>query len=192
MINTNDFKTGQTIKLKNKIYQIIEFLHVKPGKGSAFVRSKLKNIKTGDIIEHIFNADTKVEAGLINKIKLKLSYVSDNTYFFINMLNYEQIEISKEKIENILNYLTEDIDVEAILNENQEILSITVPDKISLKIIKTDISIQNNNLKKNNNFKKATLETGLIIKVPIFISEGEKVVINTNTNTYLYRDTTNK
>ncbi|KAB8122062.1 MAG: elongation factor P [Candidatus Phytoplasma cynodontis] len=189
MINTNDFKTGQTIKLNNKIYQIIEFLHVKPGKGAAFVRSKLKNLKTGEIIEHIFNAGVKIQEGFISKIKSKLSYVSGNSYFFLNMSNYEQIEVAKSKITNILNYLTENIDIDIIVDENQEILDIIVPNKISLKVIKTDNFIQNNSSKKNNNFKKATLETGLTIKVPIFILEGEDIIINTITNTYLSRNT---
>lgn len=148
MINTNDFKIGQTIKLNKKIYQIIDFLHVKPGKGSAFVRSKLKNIQTGEIIEHIFNSGIKIEAGIINKIKTKLSYIIGESYFFLNMLNYEQIEIPKQKIINILNYLTEDIDVEVILNEKQEILDVIIPTKISLKIIKTDNFTQNNTSKK--------------------------------------------
>ncbi|KXT29377.1 translation elongation factor P [Candidatus Phytoplasma oryzae] len=192
MINTNDFKTGQTIKLNDKIYQIIDFMHVKPGKGAPFVRSKLKNLQTGEIIEYIFNAGIKIEAGIIHKIKLKLSYISGESYFFINMTNYEQIEIPRDKIIKILKYLTEETDVEVVYNEKKEIIDVIIPNKISLRIQKTDSFVKNNNFKKNNSFKTAVLETGLVIKVPNFISEGERVIINTITGVYLSRDTGKK
>jgi elongation factor P len=188
MINTNDFKTGQTIKVNNKIYQILEFLHVKPGKGSAFVRSKLKNMKTGEIIEHIFNAGIKIEKAFINKVKLKFSYINGESYFFLNMSNYEQFEVLKKDIKHILKYLTEETFVELILDENQNILDIIIPEKISLKVIKTDNFKIKNNSKKNTSFKDAVLETGLIIKVPFFIKEGENIIINTNTGLYFSRN----
>ncbi|MDV3165054.1 MAG: elongation factor P, partial [Candidatus Phytoplasma australasiaticum] len=100
MINTNDFKTGMTIKLKNNIYQIIDFLHVKPGKGSAFVRSKLKNLKTGSIIEYTFNSGIKIETALVNKLKLKFSYIQNGIYVFFNENTYEQIEIAESDVKN--------------------------------------------------------------------------------------------
>lgn len=95
MINTNDFKTGQTIKFNNQIFQILEFLHVKPGKGAAFVRTKLKNLRTGSVIDHTFNAGIKLEPALINKVKMQFIYSSEEQYIFMNTQNYEQLEINK-------------------------------------------------------------------------------------------------
>ncbi|MDO8168073.1 elongation factor P [Candidatus Phytoplasma melaleucae] len=190
MINTNDFKTGMTIKLNNTIYQIIDFLHVKPGKGSAFVRSKLKNLKTGNIIEHTFNSGIKIETALVNKIKLRFSYIQDKIYFFLNENTYEQIEVPQEKLQNILKYLVEDMIVEFLFYEEKQILGISLPDKITLKIIQTDPVISGESNKKNQTiYKDATLETGLIIKVPIFIENGEKIIINTETGLYVSRCT---
>ncbi|MFR0367953.1 elongation factor P [Candidatus Phytoplasma palmae] len=188
MINTNDFKIGQTIKLNNNIYKIMDFLHVKPGKGSAFVRSKIKNLKTGEIIEYTFNAGIKIETALITKKKLFFSYNLNDFYVFIDQQNYEEIEIFKNKLISILPYLTTNTAVEVMIDEKGEILDVSVPDKISLKVINTNpVSI--NNCKKNNSLKDATLETNLIVKVPLFIETGEKIIISTVTGNYLSRDT---
>lgn len=189
MINTNDFKIGQTIKFNNNIYQILEFLHVKPGKGSAFVRSKLKNLKNGEIIEHVFNAGIKIQTALILKKKLKFSYAIGEIYVFCDNNTFEMFEINKNKIEHVLKYLTTDILVEILFNDQQEILSLVLPDKISLKVIQTDPASAFGNVKKNTSLKEAVLETGLTIKVPLFIKPEEKIIINTVTGLYDSRDT---
>ncbi|MDV3196070.1 MAG: elongation factor P [Candidatus Phytoplasma stylosanthis] len=191
MINTNDFKTGQTIKLNNNVYQIIEFLHVKPGKGAAFVRSKLKNLENGYIIEHVFNAGIKIEKALVIKLKLQFSYVINDSYFFLNTENFELFEIPKNKLENIIKYLKENMLIEVIFDDEKRILGVSLDDKISLKVTKTDNLTTTNTNRKSTSYKEATLETGLVIKVPLFIKEGEKIIINTETGLYVSRDTNN-
>jgi elongation factor P len=186
-VNTNDFKIGQTIKLNNNVYQIVDFLHVKPGKGGAFVRSKLKNLKNGYIIEHIFNAGVKITKALVNKKKLQFSYILNDKYIFLDLDTYEEFEISKDKLENIIKYLKESMLVEFMFDEEEEILGVTIPDKICLKIIQTDSLTTSNNARKTTSFKDAVLETGLIIKVPIFIEQGEEIIINTETGLYISR-----
>ncbi|MDO8054043.1 elongation factor P ['Opuntia sp.' phytoplasma] len=188
MINTNDFKTGMTIKLKNNIYQIIDFLHVKPGKGSAFVRSKLKNLKTGSIIEYTFNSGIKIETALVNKVKLKFSYIQNGIYVFVNENTYEQIEIAELDIISIKKYLAEDVVVEFLFCDQNNILGTILPDKIVLKVYQTDPIISGeNNRKSNTAYKDAILETGLVIKVPVFIGIGEKIIINTSNDCYVSR-----
>ncbi|MDV3202383.1 MAG: elongation factor P [Candidatus Phytoplasma stylosanthis] len=189
MINTNDFKTGQTIKLNNNVYQIIEFLHVKPGKGAAFVRSKLKNLENGYIIEHVFNAGIKIEKALVIKLKLQFSYVINDSYFFLNTEDFELFEIPKNKLENIIKYLKENMLIEVIFDDKKRILGVSLDDKISLKVTKTDNLTTTNTNRKSTSYKEATLETGLVIKVPLFIKEGEKIIINTETGLYISRDT---
>ncbi|AGL90369.1 Elongation factor P (EF-P) [Candidatus Phytoplasma australiense] len=186
MINTNDFKTGQTIKFNNQIYQIIEFLHVKPGKGTAFVRSKLRNLRTGSVIDHTFNAGIKLEPALINKIKMQFLYSSQEKYIFMNTQTYEQLEINKDQLKEKLHYLYEGLLVEIIFYNNNEILTISLPDKISLKVTYAEPGVKGDT--KTNSFKDATLETGLVIKVPLFINTGEKIIVNTETGLYLSRD----
>ncbi|MGM1458911.1 MAG: elongation factor P [Columbia Basin potato purple top phytoplasma] len=188
MINTNDFKIGQTIKLNNNVYQIIDFLHVKPGKGGAFVRSKLKNLKDGYVIEHIFNSGIKIEKAIINKKKLQFSYILDNKYIFLDTDTYEEFEIPKDKLKHIIKYLKEYMLVDVIFDDKQEILGFSIPDKISFKIIKTDSFTTSNNTRKTTSYKEATLETGFEVKVPIFIEQGEKIIINTETGLYVSRD----
>ncbi|WP_323847615.1 MAG: elongation factor P [Phytoplasma sp.] len=188
MINTNDFKIGQTIKLNNDIYQIIHFLHVKPGKGAAFVRSKLKNLKNDYVIEHIFNAGIKIEKALVNKMKLKFSYVLSDKYVFLDTHTYEEFEISKDKLLKIMQYLKESMIVEVMFDDKQDILGVSLPDKISLKVIRTDSFKTTNNSRSTTSYKDATLETGLVIKVPVFIEQGEEIIINTETGIYVSRD----
>jgi elongation factor P len=188
MINTNDFKTGQTIKFNNHIYQVIEFLHVKPGKGSAFVRSKLKNLRTGGIIEHTFNSGIKIQTALIDKRKLKFSYIYDEKYVFLDEKTYEQIEISQKKLKDSVKYLAEEMVVEVIFCDDKEILGIALPDNISLKVVQTDHGFSSD-IKKTTTYKDAVLETGLTIKVPIFISPDDTIIVNTETGQYVSRDT---
>ncbi|NWN46048.1 elongation factor P [Candidatus Phytoplasma pruni] len=188
MISTNDFKTGQTIKLNNHIYQVIEFLHVKPGKGAAFVRSKLKNLRTGGIIEHTFNSGIKVETALIDKRKLKFSYIYDEKYVFIDETTYEQVEIPQKTLKDAVKYLAEEMVVEVVFCDEKEILGVSLPDKISLKVVQTDPGVAGDT-KKTTAYKDAVLETGLTVKVPIFIAQDETIIVNTETGQYVSRDT---
>lgn len=190
MVNSNDFKTGMTIKKDGEIYSIIEFMHVKPGKGGAFVTTKLRNLRTGAIIDFKFNAGVKVETAMIDKVEMQFIYVDGNNYVFMNNETYEQIEIPAERLEIEKRFLVEGLNVNVQFfkdNGADEILGVILPDKVSLKIVDTTPGVKNDNTK-TNSMKDATLETGYVIKVPMFIESGEKIIVSTLTGEYSSRD----
>ncbi|MDD3048591.1 MAG: elongation factor P [Bacilli bacterium] len=184
MINVNDFKNGMTIGFDNNIYQILEFLHVKPGKGPAFVRTKLKNLRTGAIIDHTFNAGIKVEKAMVEKKTMQYLYNQGNTYFFMNMETYEQVEINKDQILDEIKVLKENLEVETIFYEN-ELLGIILPEKVELVVVSTEPGVRGNTA--TSATKDAILETGLSVRVPLFINEGETLIISTKDNKYVSR-----
>lgn len=181
MINVNDFKTGMTIGFDGNIFQILEFLHVKPGKGPAFVRSKLKNLRTGAIIEHTFTSGIKVERAVIDKLSMQFLYSSGDVYNFMNMETYEQIELNKSQIEDQVLYLKEGLDVSITFYGN-EMLGITLPEKIEYKIINTEPAVRGNTI--TNAMKDATIETGLVVKVPLFVENDQKIIVSTKDGKY--------
>ena len=184
MINVNDFKTGITIKMDNNIYQVVEFQHVKPGKGAAFVRTKLKNLRTGATIEHTFNSAIKVESARIERQDMQFLYAMGDTYYFMNMEDYSQIELNKSSLGDDAKFLKENINV-TIVSYEGEILGINLPDKIEMKVIKTEPAVKGNTT--SSVMKDATLETGMEIKVPIFIDEGESIIVSTKDGEYVSR-----
>ena len=158
MVNANDIKNGMTILFEDNIYVVLEFSHVKPGKGAAFVKAKLKNLRTGSIVEKTFNSSIKLERAMIQKVDMQYLYGSGDSYNFMNMETYEQIEIPASHLGD---------------------------DAKFLKIIKTEPAVKGNTT--NNATKEATIETGLIIKVPLFIEEGENVLVSTSDGKYVSR-----
>ncbi len=186
MISTNDFKTGQTIVYEGNLYSVIEFMHVKPGKGGAFVRTKLRNLRSGSITDVTFNAGTKVERAQIDKIMMQYLYVDGDKYIFMNTDTYEQIEIPRFQIERELNFMYEGLSVEVMFYNASEIIGVTLPDKLALEIVETMPAVKGDT--KGNALKDAVLQTGYMIKVPMFIEQGEKVIVNTNDGTYVSRD----
>ena len=184
MINVNDIKNGMTIMIDGQIYQVVEFLHVKPGKGSAFMKTKLRNMRTGGIVEKTFNTNVKFEKANINKQNVQYLYNTGDTYFFMNMDNYEQLELSAEQIGDNKNFLIENMNVYVILYEG-ELLGIDLPDKVELEVTETEPAVRGNNT--NNALKDATLETGLVVKVPMFIEQGEKILVTTADGKYSSR-----
>lgn len=181
MVNVNDLKNGMTIEFDGNIYQVIEFLHVKPGKGPAFVRSKLKNLRSGATIEHTFNAGIKVGKAAIDRISMQFLYANGNAYNFMNMETYEQIELDKTQIEDEVEYLKEGLDVELTFYES-ELLGISLPEKIEYKVVSTEPSVRGNTV--NNATKEAVLETGLVVKVPLFIETDEVIIVSTKDGKY--------
>ncbi|HHX93631.1 MAG TPA: elongation factor P [Tenericutes bacterium] len=181
MINVNDFKNGVTIQMDGNIYKVLEFQHVKPGKGGAFVRTKLRNLRTGAIIDHTFTAGIKVERAEVIKKEMQYLYSVDDTYVFMDNDTYEQVEIKKSQIEEEIKFLKENMTVEVISYEN-EILGINLPDKVELVVVKSDPAVSGNTA--TTAMKDATLETGLLIKVPLFIKESDTVIVNTETGKY--------
>ncbi|MGI6325327.1 MAG: elongation factor P [Bacilli bacterium] len=184
MINVNDFRTGVTIMFDGNIYQVLEFQHVKPGKGPAFVRSKLKNLRTGAIIDHTFTAGIKVETAHVEKTTMQYLYSMGDTYYFMNMETYEQLEIKKDLISNAIDYLKEGLEVEIVTFEGQ-ILDVILPDKIALKVTKTETAVRGNTT--SNAYKDAELETGLVVKVPLFIDQDEVILVSTKDGKYVSR-----
>ena len=184
MINVNDIKNGMTIIIEGQIYQVVEFLHVKPGKGSAFMKTKLRNMRTGGIVEKTFNTNVKFERANINKQNVQYLYNTGDTYFFMNMDNYEQLELSADQIGDNKNYLIENMNVYVILYEG-ELLGIDLPDKVEFTVVETEPAVRGNTT--NNALKDATVETGLVVKVPMFIEQGEKILVTTADGKYSSR-----
>lgn len=184
MINVNDIKNGMTIMIEGQIYQVVEFLHVKPGKGSAFMKTKLRNMRTGGIVEKTFNTNVKFEKANINKQNVQYLYSTGDTYFFMNMDNYEQLELSADQIGDSKNYLIENMSVYVILYEG-ELLGIDLPDKVEFTVVETEPAVRGNTT--NNALKDATVETGLVVKVPMFIENGEKILVTTADGKYSSR-----
>ena len=184
MINVNDIKNGMTIMIDGQIYQVVEFLHVKPGKGSAFMKTKLRNMRTGGIVEKTFNTNVKFEKANINKQNVQYLYNTGDTYFFMNMDNYELLELSSDQVGDNKNYLIENMNVYVILYEG-ELLGIDLPDKVEFTVVETEPAVRGNTT--NNALKDATVETGLVVKVPMFIDQGEKILVTTADGKYSSR-----
>jgi len=184
MISSNDFKNGMTIVLDNNIYTIVEFQHVKPGKGAAFVRTKLKNLKTGATIENTFNAGVKVETARIDKKQMQFLYAMGDTYYFMNMQDYEQIELDKSLLGDNAKFLKENLNVDITFYEG-EMIGINLPDKIEMKVVSTEPAVKGNTT--NNAMKDATLENGMVVKVPLFIEEGETILVTSKDGKYSSR-----
>ena len=183
-ININDIKNGMTIIMDGNLSQIIEFQHVKPGKGPAFVRIKLKNLRTGAIVEDTYNTNLKVEKAHIDKMPMQYLYQDGNRYVFMNTQTYDQIEIPEEKLENEKKFLKEGMEITIDFYEG-EIIGITLPEKLEFEVIETEPAVKGNTT--NNAMKDATIETGYVVKVPLFINQGEKIIISTKDGKYSSR-----
>ena len=181
MITTNDFKTGQTIQHDGNLYLVIEFQHVKPGKGSAFVRSKLRNLRTGSITEKTWRAGEKVQTAMIDKNKMQYLYSSSDMQVFMDNTTYEQIEIPADQMKQQLNFIKEMMEVNVILFED-EILGVELPEKVTLEVIETDPGVKGNTV--TNATKDAKLETGYTLNVPLFIEIGDAIIVNATTGKY--------
>ncbi|MDO4369601.1 MAG: elongation factor P [bacterium] len=184
MINVNDFKTGMTIKVEGNIYTILEFQHVKPGKGAAFVRTKLKNLRTGSTIEYTFNSGIKCETARIERKPMQFLYNTGDVYTFMNMEDYSQVELDKSVLGDDIKFLKENLSLDITFYEG-EVLGLILPDKVELKVIKTEPGVKGNT--SQNALKDATLETGYEIRVPLFINEGEVLIVSTKDGKYVSR-----
>ena len=184
MISTNDLKNGITIEVEGSIYVVMESQHVKPGKGAAIVKTKLKNLRTGAIIEKSFNAGVKVATARIEKQLMQYLYNMSDTYYFMNMETYEQVELSADQVGDGNKYLTENLEVYITFFEG-EVLGLDLPDKVNLKVTQTEPAVKGNTT--NNALKDATVETGYNVRVPLFIEEGEVIVISTSDGKYVSR-----
>ena len=184
MINVNDIKNGMTILFEDNIYTVLEFSHVKPGKGAAFVQAKLKNLRTGAIVEKRFNSGVKLDKAMVEKKNMQFLYASGETYNFMNMETYEQIELDKNQIGEDIEYLKEGLNVDVTFFQG-ELLGLLLPEKIEMKITQTEPAVKGNTT--NNAMKDAVLETGMKVRVPLFVEEGESIIVSTKDGKYVSR-----
>lgn|SRR5574344_349809 len=181
MFNVNDIKNGMTLIFEDQLYIVLEFSHVKPGKGAAFVQGKLKNLRTGSIVEKRFNSGVKLEKAMITKQQMQYLYANGDDYNFMNMDTYEQIDLTNEQIGDDAKFLKEGINVYVTFYEG-EMLGIELPDKITYVVTKTEPAVKGNTT--NNALKEAYMENGLMVKVPLFVGEGESIIVSTKDGKY--------
>ncbi len=174
-ISTADFKTGMTILYNDSIYQIIEFQHVKPGKGGAFVRTKLRNLRTGNINEITMTAGEKMEQAMVEKKKMQYLYGGD-TYCFMDLETYDQVELPEERLKWEKNFLLEGQTLEMVFY-GDEILGVNLPEKMTFEVTEAAPAVSGNTA--TNALKEVTIETGFVVKVPMFVEQGDKIVVTT-------------
>ena len=179
-IESGDFKTGLTLVIDGDPWQVLDFQHVKPGKGAAILRTKMKNLKTGATQERNFNASTKFEAANIEKKKVNFSYMSDNTYYFMDMESYETYELSEEQMDFNKYFMIDNLEVSLMMYEGQ-VLTVSLPATVDLTITETSPAIKG---APSTQTKDAVTETGLSLRVPQFIEQGEKVSVSTADGKY--------
>ncbi len=186
MISSNDFRTGTTIELDGQVWRVVEFLHVKPGKGSAFVRTKLKSVQSGNVVEKTFRAGESVQQAILEKSNLQHTYVESGDYVFMDMTSFEETRLSVEQIGKGAKYLKEGMEVNVICH-NGKVLEVELPISISLKVTETDPGVKGDTA--SGGTKPAILETGAQVMVPLFISVGEMIKVDTRNDSYLGRET---
>jgi elongation factor P len=184
MISVNEFKNGLTIEYNNDLWRIVEFQHVKPGKGSAFVRSKLKSLRTGAVQEYTFRSTAKVEAADIQTRQMQYLYNDGSSYVFMDTATYEQLEVPNAQIDQEATYLKENMIVN-IISHNGETLGLDLPNTVDLKVVETEPGIRGDTSLGGG--KPATMETGLVVTVPFFINVGDVLTINTSDGSYVSR-----
>ncbi|MEK4486442.1 elongation factor P [Psychrobacillus sp. FSL H8-0484] len=184
MISVNDFKTGLTILVDGVLYRVLDFQHVKPGKGAAFVRSKLRNLRNGSVNEKTFRAGEKVEKAQIDNRKMQYLYASGDQHVFMDTDSYEQIELSEKQLEYELKFLRENMEIQVIQYQG-ETLGVELPKSVELEVTETEPGIKGDT--SGGGSKTATLETGVVVTVPLFINVGDKLIINTDEGSYVSR-----
>jgi elongation factor P len=184
MISVNDFKTGVTIELDGVAYQVVEFQHVKPGKGAAFVRAKLKNIQTGGTVEKTFRGGERVAKAHLDRREMQYLYNDGDGYVCMDNSTFEQITISKEAIGDGVKWLLENMNLQ-VLFFRDNIMGIELPNFVELKVVDTEPGVKGDTA--TGATKNATLETGAVVQVPLFIEEGDILRIDTRTGQYMER-----
>lgn len=184
MATTNDLKNGMTLNLDGQLWNVIEFQHVKPGKGGAFVRTKIRSVLSGKVVEKTFNAGVKVEVASVEKRNMQYLYRDGEDFMFMDSTNYDQISVSKQTVGEAVDYLLENAAVVVAMHEGNP-LFIEMPASVELVITYTEPGLQGD--RSSGGTKPATVETGITIQVPLFIKQGEKVLVDTRTGAYLGR-----
>ena len=184
MISSTDFRTGLTIEIDGSAWQIVEFQHVKPGKGAAFVRTKIKNVEDGKVVERTFNPNEKMPPAHLETRKMQYLYEADGAYTFMDTETYEQTELNKEQLGDALNYLKEEMEV-TLQSFKGRIIGVSLPNAVTLKVTECEPSVKGNTA--TGATKMATVETGYEVRVPLFVNEGDLLRIDTRTGNYIER-----
>ncbi|MFB6465853.1 elongation factor P [Cytobacillus sp. Hz8] len=184
MISVNDFRTGLTIEVDGGLWRVMDFQHVKPGKGAAFVRSKLRNLRTGAVQEKTFRAGEKVAKAQIDNRRMQYLYANGDQHVFMDNESYEQIELPASSIEYELKFLKENMEVSIMMFQG-ETLGVELPNTVELEVTETEPGIKGDTA--SGGTKPATLETGLVVQVPFFVNQGDKLIINTAEGSYVSR-----
>lgn len=184
MISTSDFKTGLTIEIEGDVYTIVEFQHVKPGKGAAFVRTKLKNLKTGGVTERKFNASEKVETAHVERRDMQYLYKDGDHFVVMDNESYEQTGLTEEQIGDGVKWLKENMNL-GVLLFNGTVIGVDLPNTVQLTVAHTEPGVKGDTA--TGGSKPATMETGAIVQVPFFVNEGEVLIIDTRTGNYVQR-----
>lgn len=184
MISVNDLKTGLTLEIDNNLWSVVEFLHVKPGKGAAFVRSKLKNVETGQVVEKTFRAGEKVAKATLDRREMQYLYKEGADLVMMDLESYEQMPVPADRIGDGIKYLKENMNIQILLHDGK-IIGIDLPNFVELEVIDTPPAEKGNTAQGGS--KPATLDGGAVVNVPFFISVGDMIRIDTRTNEYLDR-----
>ena len=185
MISSNDFRSGVTIELDGSVWRVVEFLHVKPGKGSAFVRTKLKNAQTGSVIEKTFRAGESVPQASLEKLTMQYTYKDSDQYVFMDMETFDEVRLNPDQLGDRVKFLKEEMSVN-ILFWNDTVLDVELPNTIVLEITDTDPGVKGDTA--TGGTKPAIVETGAQIMVPLFVTIGERIKIDTRDGSYLGRE----
>ncbi len=183
-ITTNDLKNGITLQLDNGLFQVVEFQHVKPGKGGAFVRTKLRNVRTGAQLEKTFNAGIRVEQAIVDRQDMQFLYRDGDDYVFMNTATYDQIHVPPKSLGDAADYLVEQA-IAQIAQHNGEIIGVEIPASVELTVANTEPGVQGDRV--SGARKPAELETGKTIQVPLFVNPGDRVRVDTRTGDYITR-----
>lgn len=184
MITSNDFRPGVTIEIDGQVWQVVEFQHVKPGKGAAFVRAKMRNLCTGAVVERTFNAAERLENAIVERKGMQYLYEADGTYVFMDNETYDQLELNKDQLGKAVNFLKENMDVKVITFKDR-ILGVELPNTVELTVVETEPGIKGDTA--TGGSKNAKMDTGYVVKVPLFINEGDVLQIDTRTGDYIAR-----
>jgi elongation factor P len=183
-ISTADFKTGISIDLPDGLFNVVTFQHVKPGKGGAFVRTKLKNVRNGAVLDRTFRAGERVEQAIIETRELQFLYNEGDTYVFMDQETFEQLDVPRAVIEDIADYLLTEM-TPALRFYGSEIVGAELPASVELTVTEVEPAVQGNRV--SNATKPATLETGKVVKVPLFVNSGDRIKVDTRTGEYITR-----
>ena len=184
MISAGDFRNGLCFEMDDQVYQVVEFQHVKPGKGAAFVRTKYKNVKTGSVVERSFNPNEKFEQAQLTRQDMQYIYADGDLYYFMDQETYEQTPIHQDKIGDGIKFLKEEM-VCKVVSYKGDIFQVELPITVILEITECEPGVKGDTA--NNASKYATLETGAVVKVPLFVNQNEKIKVDTRTGEYLER-----